>query len=160
MTRGRTVAFGVFLAALLLVPLTMIGINEYALATGDRVLLEVRPVDPNDPFRGEYVALSYAITSVSIDPRARTGNTVYVPLRKQGRAWSGSDALLEKPSAGTFIRGRVIDGRVRYGIETFYVEEGKAREYEEAIGRGDLYAEVVLADDGAARLDKLKVLRG
>jgi uncharacterized membrane-anchored protein len=160
-TKRRRIAFGAFLAGLLLVPLVMIAVNEYALATGDRILLQARPVDPNDPFRGEYVTLSYQISNLAIDPRARPGDTVYVPLVKQGRAWTGPSAQLEKPPQGPFIRGRAIDRtQIRYGIETFYVEEGKAREYEEAIRRGELYAEVVLADDGGAKLDRLRVLRG
>ena len=47
--------------------------------------------------------------------------------------------------------------QIRYGIETFYVEEGKAIEYERAIRSRDLYADVSIAGDGKARLARLVV---
>jgi uncharacterized membrane-anchored protein len=152
----RKIGFLALVAALVLVPLGLIAWNEYRLSSGERILLRVQPVDPNDPFRGEYVDLTYPISR--LDTRAaRAGTTVYVPLRKVGRAWTGDDVFIEKPDAGTFIRGRVMGSGIRYGIETFFVEEGQARRYERAMAAGTLYAEVVLGDDGDAQLDELVI---
>lgn len=63
-------------------------------------------------------------------------------------------------TATSFIRGRVRrGGSIEYGIETFYVEEGQARRYEQAMFDRRLYSDVVLDDDGKARLKDL-VIRG
>jgi uncharacterized membrane-anchored protein len=153
---NRKLAFAALVAALVLVPLGMIAWNEYRLSSGERILLRVQPVDPNDPFRGEYVDLMYPISRLNTRA-ARAGTTVYVPLRKTGRAWTGSLVIFDEPSEGTFIRGRVTNSGIEYGIETFFVEEGQARKYERAIAAGTLYAEVVLDDDGDAQLDELLI---
>ena len=152
----RKLGFAALVAALVLVPLGLIAWNEYRLSSGERILLHVQPVDPNDPFRGEYVDLTYPISRLQTRA-ARSGTTVYVPLRKAGQAWTGDLVIFEKPDSGTFIRGRVTGSGIHYGIETFFVEEGEARRYERAIAAGTLYAEVVLDDDGDAQLDELVI---
>ena len=157
MTRQRKLAFAAFLGVLLLVPLALIGWNELRLASGTKVVLHVRPVDPNDPFRGEYVALSYDISNLPVERGTKNGDTVYVPLHRERRSWRGRRAVRERPTSGTFIRGRLSRGRIEYGIETFYVEEGKAPEYERAIARQELYAEVVLDGGGGAKLEDLVI---
>jgi uncharacterized membrane-anchored protein len=159
-TRGRTTAFVLLLAALVAVPLGTIAWKEYRLATGEHVVLRVQPVDPHDPFRGEYVALSYPISRLTIDDMRR-GETLYVPLRRVGGEWRKAGPVSrERPDDGVFIRGRVADGGIEYGIETFYVEEGKAIEYERALASGNLFAEVALDEDGGAQLDDLVVRSG
>jgi uncharacterized membrane-anchored protein len=108
-----------------LVPLALIAWNEYRLSSGERIVLRAQPVDPNDPFRGEYVDLTYPISRLDTGGAER-GSTVYVPLQRRGRAWTGDRVVREKPDEGTFIRGRVSNFGIRYGIETFFVEEGEA----------------------------------
>jgi uncharacterized membrane-anchored protein len=142
------------LAALLVaVPLVLVGWNEWRRHGGEHVLIQVEPVDPYDPFRGEYVALSYRISRVP-HPDA---DVVYVPLHREGIAWTGSRAVAARPASGTFIRGRVHEGRIDFGIETFFVQEGTARRYENALFDRRLYADVVLHDDGSAQLDDLEI---
>jgi uncharacterized membrane-anchored protein len=152
----RKVGFVALVAALVLVPLTAIAWKEYRLSSGERILLRVQPVDPDDPFRGEYVDLTYPISRLHLGGAER-GTTVYVPLRKRGRAWTGDHLVRDRPDEGTFIRGRVADFGIEYGIETFFVEEGQAQKYERAIAERRLYAEVVLDDDGDAQLDELVI---
>ena len=158
MSPRRLLAFAVFIAGLLLVPLGLIAVNEYRLASGKHVLLHVEPVDPNDPFRGEYVALSYDISRVpGADGAGR--RDVYVILEKRGRAWTGRRAVRERPSADeTFIRGVARNGRIEYGIETYYVEEGESPRYERAIAQQELYVDVVLDDNGGAKIDELVIV--
>jgi uncharacterized membrane-anchored protein len=144
----------VALAALLVaVPLVLVGWNEWRKRSGEHVLIRVEPVDPYDPFRGEYVALSYRISRV---PHPSAG-VVYVPLHRDGVAWTGTRAVAKRPASGTFIRGRVDEGAIDFGIETFYVQEGTARRYENAVRDRRLYADVVLHDDGSAQLDDLVI---
>ena len=63
-------------------------------------------------------------------------------------------------TAGHNLRGRVAHSwsggaSVRFGIESFYVHEGEAHAYEDAIAARTLYADVVVGNDGRARLSKL-----
>ena len=141
---------------LVLVPLTLIAWNEYKLSSGKRVVLRAQPVDPEDPFRGQYVALTYDISRLRA-AGTEPGTTVYVPLQKRGRAWTGDRVVRERPDEGTFIRGRTGAFGIRYGIEKFFVEEGQAPRYERAMAQRRLYAEVVLDGDGDARLDELVI---
>jgi len=160
MNRRRLLAFCAFLGAILLVPIGIIALNEFRLASGTHVLLHVEPVDPNDPFRGEYVALNYDISRVPVAGTTRPGGQVYVVLEKRGRAWTGGRAVVDRPSDDeTFIRGESRNGRIEYGIETYYVEEGESPRYERAIASQELYVDVVLDDDGRAQIDKLVVIR-
>jgi uncharacterized membrane-anchored protein len=146
-------------AAMVAVPLAAIAWNEWKLASGDDIRLQVQPVDPLDFFRGEYVALQYPISRLPLDgTRWEGGDTVYVPLRKVDGHWTGDKGFPEKPRAGAFIQGRLQSGGgVEYGIETFFVEEGQARRYEEAMFDRRLYADVVIDDDGKARLKDLVI---
>jgi uncharacterized membrane-anchored protein len=153
-SRRKLAAFAVFLAALLAVPLGIAGWHEYRRSSGQQVVLRVRPIDPEDLFRGQYVALAYDISGLSLRG-ADPGTTVYVPLHKAGAVWTGSGVLEEKPAGGRFIRGEVGLSGIRYGIESFYVEEGQGPRYEQALARRSLYARVVVADDGAAELTDL-----
>jgi uncharacterized membrane-anchored protein len=148
----RRLVFWLLVGVQALVPLGLAGWNE-AFPAKRHVLIQVQPVDPHDLMRGEYVALSYDISRL----HAPAG-TVYVPLHRVDGAWRGSGAVTEKPDGGTFIRGRSDgSGHVEYGIETFYVPEGTARRYENAVFQRRLYAKVALAADGRARLEALVV---
>lgn len=163
MTRKRRIAFVALVALQAVIPLAMVGLNDSALASGDKVRLQAVPVDPHDPFRGEYVELSYRISTVSAPPGARVGGDVYVELGKSGEAWTATSTSVVYPTGDeTFIRGRVVDlydgkAQVEYGIETYYVEEGQGPKLEEAILRNELYVDVVLDADGHARIEEVVV---
>jgi uncharacterized membrane-anchored protein len=161
MTRRRRLAFWAVVAVQAVVLLGMIGINERALAGGEKVTLRTEPVDPLDLFRGNYVALRYEISNVQVPPETRRGDTVYVPLHEAGGVWEGSSGLPSPPSDRTFIRGtvRYVDrGRaeVEYGIETYYAAEEDARRLQNV---GQLLVTVVLDDDGQARISHLEPVR-
>ncbi len=162
MTARRRLAFWALVAAQALVPLVLVGWNEVALATGERVRLATVPVDPLDLFRGRYVTLRYGISSLRVNGDVERGATVYVPLTKGGGGvWSGSYATPIRPEGGTFIRGRVTSRpagavTIEYGIETYYADEDEAPELEQSAGRGRLYVDVVLDDDGGAKIDGIE----
>lgn len=161
----RNRAFLLLVAILGLLPLGLAGWGELQLRRGQHVLIPVVPVDPHDLFRGEYVALSYRISVLPVVERVEPGDTVYVSLDGPAATWSHHWATHRRPAQGRFIRGTVEyavgqgRARIRYGIETFYVEEGKAVDYERAMRSGDLYADVSVAGDGKARLARLVVER-
>jgi uncharacterized membrane-anchored protein len=150
--------FLALVVVLALVPIGIVAWKELELGGSRHVLLRVQPVDPQDLFRGEYVALSYPISRLQ-HADARPGDRVWVPLNRQpGGAWAGSRALVEEPDDGTFIRGRMgVGGTIEYGIESFFVEDTTAPRYERAVARGRLYAKVALDDNGDATLRELIV---
>ena len=135
------------------------------------VLLRVVPVDPRDLMRGDFVILSYDInaipgslqgpaapTPVTVD--ALPGRDVYVTLvpEDDGRHYRAGAFLTEPPSSGRYIKGTVTGyHRASFGIEKFFVQEGKGHDYEQAVLRRKLSAEVALSASGAAALKRLVI---
>ena len=157
MSRRLRIVFLAVVAAQLIFPLGVIAYNEFKLASGAEVRLHVQPVDPIDFFRGEYVALSYDISGIKTG--APPGTTVYVPLYKTDAHWTGESAALRRPRDDvTFIRGHVTERGITFGIETYFVEQGQSRKYEEAVQNGELFVDVVLDDEGGAKIKRLRVI--
>jgi uncharacterized membrane-anchored protein len=149
----RRLVFLLLVAAQLVLPLGLIGLNELALATGTKVTLATAPLDPLDPFRGRYVALNYDISRLP-EWSDRPGTVVWVELVEQRGVWVVYQAHLEKPDTErVLIRGEVRNGRVEYGIETYYADEDVAPRLE---GK-PLLVDVVIDDDGQAKIDEVRV---
>ncbi|MFC1597078.1 GDYXXLXY domain-containing protein [Planctomycetota bacterium] len=141
------------------------------LVTGDTILLRVVPVDPRDLFRGDYVILSYDFSrarpgSIAGLPQSRRngrdwqGRTVYVSLalESDGRHWRADRYSTTRPSSGKYLRGTITGyHRISCGIESYYVQEGTGREYEQAIRNRKLSAEVAVTSDGQATLKALRI---
>ena len=156
-----------------IVLVAMIVLRALPLLFGDPLLIRVIPVDPRDLFRGDYVVLSYAFSQVpaaGIDGLTREpaagrahgweGRTVYVSLAPEpdGRHWRAETVSLHPPAGGRYIRGRMAGyNRLEFGIEAFYVQEGKGREYERAVRDRRLSAEIALTSGGHAALRGLRV---
>ena len=157
--------------AQVLVLLTMVGKREYILATGDIVFLQTAPIDPRDPFRGDFVRLNYDIAQIPKEkmrgalPRKfnQRGQVFYAALAPVGDGVMRLDyASDEQPSSGLFIRGRLREHRhsrrrrspiVKYGIEQYFVEQHSGHEIEKHRGsaRGlqiPMEIEVALGADG------------
>ncbi len=151
---------GIVLIVALIVGLALM--QERIVREGTAVVLETRPVDPRDLFRGEYVILRYEIER---DPRviefARNmseGDRIHLRLRE------GSDGVARvvevraaRPpydQSETWITGEVGRfGEVRFpSIEQYYVPEGTGRAIEEL--RDELHVRVGLRN-GEARLIEL-----
>jgi len=152
--------------------------REYIYRYGKIIFLRTAPVDPRDLFRGDYVRLDYDISSVPKDKlkkipteeRMDRGVKVYAALKPSAGDLYELDYLADSaPENVVFISGRTlypiysrseITGlEVKYGIEKYFVEQGKGREIEEKRGQGadlqiPMEVEVALASDGTA------VLRG
>ncbi|MFA5206852.1 MAG: GDYXXLXY domain-containing protein [Lentisphaeria bacterium] len=135
--------------------------RELVASTGRRVWLRTAPVDPRDPFRGDYVRLNYGFNRLpvelfrdgirdwpkTVEWRARKSfndRRVYVRLEEAPggvmRAVAVSDRRPPEKDA-LWLRGRVasFDGNsleVRYGLEAYFVEEGQGLKLENAAWRG------------------------
>jgi uncharacterized membrane-anchored protein len=129
----------------------MAGQREYVLRTGRTVYLRTVPVDPRDFFRGDYVRLRYEISNVAkeyfrdglaaeakdTDSRRYRDRPVYVVLKVDDSNLADIDYVTDKkPRDGKlYIRGRrdyICNGSldIRYGIEAYFVEQGKGEQLE------------------------------
>lgn len=151
---------GAVVAAQALVLGWMAGEREWIVRTGQVVHLRTAPVDPRDPFRGDFVRLQYEINGVTLDEgeslppegaRARKRDEViYTRLVPGGDGvYEAAGATRRRPAEGVFLRGRTDAGgewlldtgphgvAVRYGIEQFFVEQGAGLAIEQRRGTRD-----------------------
>lgn len=111
---------------------------------GQEVRLEVRPVDPRDLLRGDYVIINLAITRLDaalpgLDRAIKVGDLVYVELAADSAGVFQPVAVHAEPEAakGPVIAGTAQSSRsagatlqVDYGIDAFFVPEGEGRAIE------------------------------
>ncbi|MBS3111539.1 GDYXXLXY domain-containing protein, partial [Candidatus Woesearchaeota archaeon] len=110
--------------------LLMIAFKQSTLAFGERVLLKPVPVDPTDPFRGDYVTFRYDISTIELSPDQKpdfvVGQRVYVGLKKVAEYW-GVAGVSGKPVGDLYLKGTVrsIQQKILYTIR----EENGSGEY-------------------------------
>jgi uncharacterized membrane-anchored protein len=159
--------------------------HAWPLWTGRTVLLRVRPVDPRDLFRGEFVRLDLPATDLIVTPADAAPVPDGVPVRALGNwpqyAKRGAVVYVQlEPVSGTLEHQAVsisaapvedavnLRGRVRrsgnesvsvdYGLDAFYMQEGTARPVEDAIRENRVvHMEVAVAASGGARIRNLLV---
>jgi uncharacterized membrane-anchored protein len=146
------------------------------LRSGTEVLLKTAPVDPRDLLRGDYVILTYDISSISTTSvtgtRPDEGDVVklYVRLKPGSdgfwivsqasfdplEAEDGSVVLLSQPitiygweweNAGNLF--------VSYGIERFYVPEGEGKPIEDGRNEGRVSVAARISAEGQAQIRAL-----
>ena len=149
----------------------MIAMRLAPLLTGDIVLLRVVPLDPRDIFRGDYVVLSYECSLIpaqgiaglrgyqNYDFSEVQGQTVYVTLAPEsdGKHWRPEKYSTERPKQGIYLRGQIQGRQIQYGIESFFVQEGKGCDYENAVRNRKLWAEISVTAGGEAVLRDLLI---
>jgi uncharacterized membrane-anchored protein len=121
---------------------SVLGFKQYTVWTGETVLLRVIPVDPTDPFRGDFASVRYEISTLraeELDGDRYVSGTVYVELREDRDGYADAVAIhdqRERSFDGTLlIKGKVLDAYyesqrntttyvVEYGIEEIFIEDG------------------------------------
>jgi len=145
--------------------------------TSDRVRFEVVPVDPRDMMRGEFIILGYEFSRLPddmslLDETIKSYKTknivsnqksidVYVTLKFNIKEdiYKGIFFASTPPTKGRYLRGKLNSGnRIEFGIESFYLQEGKGKIYEQAIREKKLVAEVYLAPDGSAQMKQVHII--
>ncbi|MDQ1276060.1 MAG: hypothetical protein QG610_1635 [Euryarchaeota archaeon] len=160
--------------------------KEYTLRTGTEIILKTEPVDPRDLFRGDYVTLNYEISTLNLDeiPAEDSyfeyNDRIYLALEiKNG--YGVPKKIYKNPSEDElYIKGKVKeiiydweedeDGliaeeprikelRVEYGIESYFVPEGRGREIESQqwTGREEVDVKVVVDKYGNAVVKSLLI---
>jgi uncharacterized membrane-anchored protein len=150
--------------------LAIVVVKVYILGTGTEVLLQIQPVDPRDPLRGDYLTFQYEISRVSFYDTEnvnryplRNGDILYVPLFNVGKYYQGLPAK-RMPPEGLYLRGTVVSGgtsdqdfteqvvQVRYGIEDYFIPENSGVTAINEIRGGKAAADVVIDEKGNAVL--------
>jgi GDYXXLXY protein len=148
------------------------------LRDGTEVMLQARPVDPRDFLRGDYVALSYDISTVPAgplagEPGAHLGMPVFVTLAPGADGYYGAVALHRERVAVSgpqvLIAGRIRGGAdcggvghefcasvpVTYGIESYFVPQGEGLAIEQARSQGKVAIVAAVTADGRAAIKRL-----
>lgn len=129
----------------LVIILGFIAIKEFTLQSGKEVILKTQPVDPRDLFRGDYVVLRYEISRLDMASLQSDGvfsidDKVYVALDIVDGYAVAEGLYKGQPKQGLFIKGTVRQinantASVEYGIESYFVPEGRGYEIERARGK-------------------------
>lgn len=149
----------------------MVADRALLIARGTEIRLTVRPVDPRDLLRGEYVTLSYDVANLGAGALARldpvaVGDTVHVGLERAGETWRATAATAAAPREGLFLKGRVASVRgegdqrtlrVDYDLEKFFMPEGQAIEVERLRDAKRVEVDVAVASNGRAALKRLVI---
>lgn len=146
------------------------------LREGASIRLKTLPVDPRDLLRGDYVILSYPISTIpgailtGDIPPGGTRQRLAVRLKPGADGlWTASEASFGAlaPQEGSVVL-RTLPFEyygasdmlfVQYGIERYYVPEGEGRVLEDGRNQDELQVEVRVAGEGAAQIARL-FLRG
>jgi uncharacterized membrane-anchored protein len=93
------------------------------------------------------------------DYRDVQGQTVYVTLAPDpdGIHWRPEAFSTQRPKQGIYMRGQIRGWQIQYGIESFYVQEGKGHDYENAVRSRKLSAKISVTPDGEAVLRDLVI---
>lgn len=162
------------IAAVLLQVLALAGMagkREAIRAYGQTLYLRTAPIDPRDPFRGDYVQLNYAMSSVREHDMRGTlalhkkekGTEVYAVLKPgNGDVYTLDHLTDQKPKEGVFIKGYTTyrwdyqpTANIKYGIEKYFVQQGKGLAMEKHLGARNtlqipLEMQIAVGRDGTA----------
>ncbi len=156
----------------------MIGARASILRNGTEVVLKVEPVDPRDLLRGDYVWLGYEIGTIPVSLVAdltpemteSPGGQVTVRLAKGADGfWHVASAFLRTPTSSppagqVDLRGELPAGwslapdatlSVSYGIDRYYVPEGRGQAIERDLRVRSFGILVAVAEDGTPQIKAL-----
>ena len=145
----------VVLAIVLIVILSFILYNQWPFMTGKKIVLATQPVDPFDPFRGQYMTINYEISRINDVEGFKESDSVFISLKKDEQGiWRKESVSKSKPDKGDFIKGEVTSVygntlRVEYGIEQFFFERHAE------LPTRNITVEAIVANSGRAKLVQL-----
>jgi uncharacterized membrane-anchored protein len=151
------------------------------LRSGTDIKLKTLPVDPRDLLRGDYVILSYPISTIPKDivtgEIPKDSQQVRMSVRLKPGAdglWTASEASFGAlaPADGSVVLRTLpfeyyssVDNVlpenifVSYGIERYYVPEGEGKVLEDARNQEELEVEARVSKEGTPQIARL-ILKG
>jgi len=145
------------------------------LRKGQEIVLPVEPVDPRSLFRGDYVILSLPVRRIPGSVPGERGNlkrgeALYVTLERNAAGdWAPAAAGREPPKGEPsrdrvvlkarmhFVSGTAKDLDVRYGLESYFVPEGKGKELEKLVGKRQVQVMVAVDRNGNSAIKGLVI---
>ena len=131
----------------LMVIIIMIIFKSSILVGGTEIKLKIMPVDPRDLLRGDYVTFDYDISNLDAyyfyDLEVSEGDNIYVSLEEKfdsnirsskynyydvvrvSKNKPKGDSIILKGKIASYGGGDIV--RVKYGIEEYFVPEGKGQ---------------------------------
>jgi uncharacterized membrane-anchored protein len=134
--------------------------SRFAPDVGSSILVRVRPVDPRDLLRGQFLQLGYEFSRMDstlvASPRPGPGSRVWVVLAPEGDFHVPERAQVEQPDGllpgQVAMTGRVERGLFVFGIERYFVSEGT-----ETPNWEDLTVRLRVGRDGRVRIEGVYV---
>jgi len=126
----------------LFVPANMIWNKEATLNTGVDFKFKTAPIDPNDPFRGKYITLTYEESTIVVTDGQQyvNGESIYVSLTTDSAGYARIQSVSKtKPTDNeNFVKAKVRtfwgddsnELMIDYPFDRYYMEESKAYEAE------------------------------
>lgn len=166
MSMSKQTKFILAIALQLIVIFAIIIFKLSILTGGTDALLRIKPVDPRDFLRGDYMAFQYDISDVSSYNSMKDGDTVYVSLWQHGKYWTAQKASKTKPSDNAiFLKGKVSREddifnenntiHIVYGIEEYYIPEGKGGSFSSWDRNSEASAKVAIDENGNAVIKQI-----
>ena len=131
-------AFVLMVLVQLYVPARMIFQKEHVIMDGKEFRFRTAPIDPNDPFRGKYITLSFNATEVKVQDSVDwyTGDPVFVYLTTDSAGYAIIQSLTKdqpfelddyvNATVDYVIADTVSTVFISYPFDRFYMEESKA----------------------------------
>jgi uncharacterized membrane-anchored protein len=145
----------------------------YTMLTGEDMVLQTKPLDPSDLFRGDYVTLQYEAEEVPISlvDKAVVSRLqdqggqfdVFVLMEKKDGVHTPIKVSLEKPDKGIFLKGTInyIDkdnqgqeiAFIEYNLDKYFLEDNTGTEWEKASAKGEILAKLKVNNGYAVLTD-------
>jgi len=168
-TKNILIAFAITALAQLFMPVKMIYDCEMTAKEGTEYKFKAEPIDPNDPFRGKYITLSFSMQNLSTkDTTWQAGETLYITLAndKDGFAKPAASSRNQPEGNVDYIHSKVLyrhsngDLNIELPFDRYYMEESKAAaaetayaEYANLKNYKPVYAIVAVKDGNAVLKD-------
>jgi uncharacterized membrane-anchored protein len=145
----------------------------YTMLNGEEMILQTKPLDPSDLFRGDYVTLQYEAEEVPISLVDKAVITrlqkiggqfdVYVLMEKKSGVHTPMKVTLEKPDKGLYLKGTINytdkdnQGQetafLEYNLDNYYLEDNTGTEWEKASAKGEILAKLKVNNGYAVLTD-------
>ena len=163
----------IFLAILfqILLLFSILVYKEMNIRRGVKIIVRTVPVDPRSLFRGDYINLNYEFSRIHLNKvksegsHFSKGQKVFVKLSKVDGDWKavqisakpikniGEDEVMIRGSVNRWPSKNYIN--VVYGIESYFVPEGKGRYVEKKIFDKRVKVELSINKKGVASVLKI-----
>lgn len=155
MTKKKTFLLAVAIPLLILLAMTIK--PQATVLFGQEIVLETQAYDPTDLFRGDYVAINFAISDV---PKSKvtlpidkvSNKNLYVSLKQEGKYYVVDQVSEAKPKQGVYLKGTfqelyngangASDFIVDYNLDKYFVKQGSGKDLEQQSFKGELLGTV------------------